>query len=308
MTSIRKEWQEHISWLNGGRLCRWVHHPLKAFGHHQRYAEIIRIAKKKQIVRKVATLFWGDKMVVTPPEPVSKELYRFGFTQGDQTVALLNYLQPGMTFIDVGSHYGFFTKLASYLVGDTGCVYAFEPMQEGFRVLSENVRNLSNVFIYQKALFSSHKTLSLRDYGPEWSSFGSITVPRHPSLRGMGCQERTVDAISIDELVNEHQLHPDFIKIDAESAEMDILNGMTATFQNIRPILTVEVGDEKDGENSGYSRDLIDFIVSRHYEAFSYNNDKQAFLPHTPREQYTYSNMLFLPRNGSQQIHHGPSG
>src|ERR1022692_4039209 len=41
-----------------------------------------------------------------------------------ERACLATYLQPGMTFIDIGAHHGFYTLLASQMVQETGRVVA----------------------------------------------------------------------------------------------------------------------------------------------------------------------------------------
>ena len=45
----------------------------------------------------------------------------------EATNALLNLLEPGGTFFDIGANAGYFTVLAALRVGPKGRVYAFEP-------------------------------------------------------------------------------------------------------------------------------------------------------------------------------------
>lgn len=54
-------------------------------------------------------------------------------------LALNQFLKPGDTFIDVGAHIGFFTLIASVMVGPNGRVLAFEPEPHNFDALRRNV-------------------------------------------------------------------------------------------------------------------------------------------------------------------------
>ena len=63
------------------------------------------------------------------------------------TAFMRRQLKPGMNVIDVGANIGYFTVLASKLVGDTGSVLAFEPNSENARLilLDVELNNLKNV-------------------------------------------------------------------------------------------------------------------------------------------------------------------
>src|SRR5450432_1813635 len=51
---------------------------------------------------------------------------------------LVALLRPGDTFVDIGAHIGFFSMIASSLVGSSGKVYAFEANASLFQALHSN--------------------------------------------------------------------------------------------------------------------------------------------------------------------------
>jgi len=55
------------------------------------------------------------------------KLYQYGFFEEGLTRAIIEKLRPGDTFVDIGAHVGYYTILASLLVGAEGHVVAFEP-------------------------------------------------------------------------------------------------------------------------------------------------------------------------------------
>ena len=232
-------------------------------------------------------------MNVVLPEEVSKKVYRDGFFEAGLTTAFIQYIKPGMTVIDIGAHYGYFSLLAARLANQNGQVYAFEPAKTTFDILSQNLNGFSKVHLLQKAVFSSSLSIVLRDYGPAWSSFNSFTDPRDFKAHGLAFKENIVDAVILDEFVKHQALRPEFIKIDAESAEMEILKGMEYILREIKPILSIEVGDEVSIENIPTSRSLIAYVEANGYQAFSF--DGVGFVRHNLREQYAYDNIIFLP-------------
>ena len=58
---------------------------------------------------------------------LAREFFPYGFFGEGLTRMLLSHLKPEMTFIDVGAQLGYFTLLASWLVGESGHVHSFEP-------------------------------------------------------------------------------------------------------------------------------------------------------------------------------------
>ena len=102
------------------------------------YSGMIRRSEGK-VVKKTVDTFWGGKMVVVLPEMMSMAIYRYGFLEYDLSRAFVDYLKPGMKFFDVGADFGYFSCLASHLVGAAGQVHSFEPdAQARFEILGEN--------------------------------------------------------------------------------------------------------------------------------------------------------------------------
>src|SRR4051812_764427 len=81
-----------------------------------------------------------------------KRLYEAG-----TSAVLIDALKPGDTFIDVGAHIGYFTLLASSLVGPQGRIYSFEPEEKNHSALLNHIKlnNSSNIEPYRWALSSS---------------------------------------------------------------------------------------------------------------------------------------------------------
>lgn len=238
--------------------------------------------------------FFGSEMKIVLPEPVSTTIWRFGLFEDGLTAFMLNYLKPGMVFYDIGAHFGFFSLLASRIVGGSGQVHAFEPTRSTFEVLKENTEKMQNIFVNQNAMWSQSASIPFSDFGVVYSAFNSAYDPRFNDLdkRNVKADKYEVRAISIDQYADSSGRFPDFIKIDAESAEQEILNGMERTFKRAKPMITIEVGDW-DIKNVASSRDLVKYLINHGYQALEFKNGTIA--PHVPREKYKYDNLLFIP-------------
>lgn len=99
-------------------------------------------------------------------------------------------------------------------------------------------------------------------------------------------------AISLDEYVARESVTPNFVKIDAESAEYEILKGMEQTLQRFRPMISIEVGD-MDIEGVILCRDLVLYLVNKGYQAYKFGGG--VIEEHLLKERYEYDNILFLP-------------
>ena len=128
------------------------------------------------------------------------------------------HIRPGATVFDVGANAGFFTLLASKLVGDSGRVYAFEPLPRNLDFLERHVQlnELANVHVEALAIAAT-------------SGEAHFRIARHASMGGLseGGALRVVTA-SLDDLIASGRVaRPGFIKMDIEGAESDALRGAT---------------------------------------------------------------------------------
>src|SRR5437867_12024721 len=115
------------------RLVRLATHPWRLL-----YPRLLNVLGRFRSTS--AETFWTGRFEAVLPESVSTHIWRYGFFEDDVCLFLLRSLAPGMVFVDIGAHFGFFTLLASELVGETGRVIALEPMPQTFVHLMRNVR------------------------------------------------------------------------------------------------------------------------------------------------------------------------
>jgi len=90
--------------------------------------------------------FWDEEIVMIGIRPYS--LYNAGYIGNDDlfvTKYIINNLNKNNVFIDVGANIGFFTLIASNLVGSGGQIYAFEPIPSTYEYLKTNVSKKSNL-------------------------------------------------------------------------------------------------------------------------------------------------------------------
>ena len=103
---------------------------------------------------QVARTNFGATMVVNAADIVGRYITYFGIWEPSMTAWLRATLKPGDTFVDVGANVGYFTLLASDLVGPTGRVVAVEPSAATRRLLERNVssNHVANVRIVEAAV------------------------------------------------------------------------------------------------------------------------------------------------------------
>ena len=199
--------------------------------------------QKKNFLIKTRT-FFGKKMNVVLPEVVSSDIRRFGFIEESVASFIINFGSEGDCLIDIGAHFGFFSLLMRDIVGETGSVHSFEPTPSTFFVLEKNIKFESNIFINNNAVWNLNTDIELNDYGLSYSAFNSIHESRDNKNNEKVPKKRIkVKALRLDDYVREHNLVPKLIKIDAESAEYQVLMGMDNILSNFHPLLCIELGD-----------------------------------------------------------------
>jgi FkbM family methyltransferase len=237
-----------------------------------------------------AKTFVGRDMQVHLPDLVGVKLYQYGYFEEGLTRALIEKLQPGDSFVDIGAHVGYYTMLASLLVGAEGHVVSFEPTPRTRTELSANTAGLDNVQIVPMAAWDATERLTLQDFGWRQSSFNSVVTARVNGNRRS--QSIEVEAVAVDDWLAVHDIVPAFIKIDAESAEQRVLLGLRRTIEQHHPILSLEIGDYNlPGVPS--SAELIHSIVEQGYDALEYRDG--TFVEHRLADCYGYDNLIFMP-------------
>lgn len=137
-------------------------------------------------------------------------------------------VKRGDIVFDVGAHVGFYTLLASELVGKTGKVFAFEPLPRNINYLKKhiNINKCKNITIIENAL--SNKSGNSFFKINSSSSTGQIT-----NKEGL-----KIISATIDNLVFKNKLPvPHSLKIDVEGAELSVLRGAINTLKKYYPAI-----------------------------------------------------------------------
>ena len=101
-----------------------------------------------------AETFFGKPMKVLLPSGLDIFLVKGKSHDSEIRLAkfILNYLSKGDTFIDIGAHFGYFSLLASKIVGEQGNVFAYEASANTFNVLQKNTESEKNIQLFHRAI------------------------------------------------------------------------------------------------------------------------------------------------------------
>lgn len=132
-------------------------------------------------------------------------------------------LEPGMTFVDIGAHLGYFSLLAASRVGPTGHVYSFEPAPPSRELLLKSIarNNLGQIITVIPGAVKE---------APGQISFilEDDALLNRIADSGPGPGRITVEAFSLDSYFSGLGFpRVDLIKVDVEGHELDVFRGMT---------------------------------------------------------------------------------
>jgi FkbM family methyltransferase len=162
---------------------------------------------------------------------------------------LEKFLDSSGVFVDIGASTGVYTMKAAKHFQDKGIVLALEPFPDVFATLYHNVEANSFTNVRARNICAAGST-GVRSF---WLNLGK---PNSFSLikRDENALCISTLSISLDELVEVESLETvNYLKIDVEGAEEEVLNGAAETIKNHRPIIQMEVTvREINFESNGY--------------------------------------------------------
>lgn len=177
----------------------------------------------------------------------------------DEIRFLRRLLQPGQEVIDVGANYGVYTLSMARVVGPGGRVWAFEPASETAALLAESVaaNGFTQVILDRRALSRASGVAQLAlDANSELNA-----LVHAPSAGGAA---ETVSLTTLDLCLEAHAWQDiEFVKIDAEGEEANIIEGGKRFFAELSPLVQYEVKAGAD-----LHMELVEAFASLGYDSY----------------------------------------
>lgn len=186
-----------------------------------------------------------------------------------EKAAYLKLIRPGFVVVEVGANEGYFTRLFGNLVGKNGRVLAFEPITKTRERLLDNVNDIKSIKILPYAISnktgefpmfipgSTHGQASLRKhFDPGWGEEGAIST-------------EIVQCSPLGQLDEINYLDKiDFVKLDVEGAELEVLQGARGILERDHPVLHLEI-EERWMKSFGYGApEIEEFLRGIGYSNF----------------------------------------
>lgn len=180
--------------------------------------------------------FFNYKLCLDVSRSITHQLL---FLEGERFIQerflLSKLLKPGMRVVDVGANIGYYLLLFEKYIGSEGEVICIEPSVENLPELKKNIEinRFVNVKLFDVAIGMDDGTTGLRvginsgvvdlpDYGQAGKNQGAYQV----SLRKL-------DSLVTDKI--------DFLKIDVEGYEGQVLKGAQEILNRDKPTLFLEI-------------------------------------------------------------------
>ena len=215
------------------------------------------------------------------PVAVASDEYEFDSEVSEQRL-VRRTVKAGMTVFDAGAHLGKYTQLFSFLAGDKGRVYAFEPTERSFQKLVSAAGRFKypNVELFNKAVYSENRNVILNEFPEGYSSWNSLGLPKmknpnDPMVAVHIERSAEVEAVTLDSFCRRHRIDRiDYLKLDVEGAELDALLGSCSLLENkaIR-YLQFEISKPMLRGLNTEAKFVFDFLKSKEYESHSINDD-----------------------------------
>lgn len=179
----------------------------------------------------------------------------------EETAALPLLVPAGAVCLDVGGNFGQYAMALSRAAGPAGTVHSFEPLPYNREVFALVVGRLGllNVVLHSCAVGAAAGEVALEVPGRN-------TAETFVDPTGRG--ER-VPMVALDEWVAEQGIRRiDFVKIDVEGFEMDVLRGAEKSLKRFVPVILCEISGISESRYGIAAAAPFEFLAAQRYKAF----------------------------------------
>ena len=170
--------------------------------------------------------------------------------------------RQGDVVVDIGAHMGRYTIIGAKRVGTKGKIVAIEANPSNFEMLNRNIKlnRLTNIISLNNAVYSKETKIKLYLPGEELGDtiYNTIVSDRAKKEdKFVEVSANTLDYLLQSKGIKQEQVN--WIKIDVEGAEFEVLKGATNILSNSKDIaLLIEIHNLKDSTN--LYRPIIEFL------------------------------------------------
>lgn len=255
-------------------------HLIKSLVPHLPEFLLVRVLKLKPVLLGVlpsgCNFVWpyylGERRIyIDTSNPIETEILSGTYDKAS-TLIIKNFVKAGDVCMDVGANIGALTLLLAELVGDRGSVYAVEPgppyVQRLHANLALNPPLKKRVEIIPYGLSDAAGELTWRD-DPEHPYNAVLLDIFFPEQHGIKVPVRTIDSFNLSKL--------NFIKIDVEGMELEVLRGGTETLRRLRPVVLFETMELfREARGFDIFAEIESLLRDSGYSLFSFDGTLKA--------------------------------
>jgi FkbM family methyltransferase len=207
---------------------------------------------------------------------------------------LIDFLREGDCFVDIGSNIGLYSLYASGRVGPNGLVIAFEPANQTYNRLLENIKlnGIKNIRPFRLGLSNKDEILELNisSNGFEaWNTFVQTKDVRF-SLKEK-VQVKSFDNFLVENMIDADKIS--LIKLDVEGFEINVLKGSDKLLAGENaPVFMVEFTDENAINAGNCCHELYKLLLPYGYSWYTYDPNNKKLNPESMRLNYPYNNLI----------------
>jgi FkbM family methyltransferase len=200
-----------------------------------------------------------------------------GLYERSTKLAIRRWVRTGFTVLDIGANIGTHSLELARQAGATGAVFAFEPTLFAYSKLLDNLALNAGLALTVKA---ERLFLAAADNRPAmdqvYSSWPLVHLDGlHATHGGLSQSTDGVPIISLDSYLKRAGVQGvDFIKLDVDGFECEVLEGAKACLEKFRPTILMELAPYCLREHGASLERLIDLLRLRGYRFAKLNGQE----------------------------------
>jgi len=224
-----------------------------SFFAENNYKKVFHVIED-ELLKKINFTLFGKEMQFHESRPIRYfgDLYYIIIL--DQYHAR-EYIQADSVVIDAGANFGIFSSLAAS-IAEKGKVYAFEPVAETYSYLAQNTADYKNIQCVNLALGESNKDGEI-SFNPKDLQVSSLKDSGyHHFQENFYNNHHDIKVVTLDSFVRENKIEKlDFLKIDTEGYEKEILIGAKKSIKKFKPVIAVSAYHQQND-----TKDIVELI------------------------------------------------
>lgn len=252
-------------------------------------------------IKKILQQVLGEKTYLSLLANAYQRLYPTGWLgkEYNDVYFLKHIIAPGYYCVDIGAHLGYFTLELSRLAGDSGKVFAIEPMTPFHKTLRRLLdrKKADNVTLYQVAMGGNGEYVEMGI-----PQIGAVRRFAYARVMENNPHHEYVETEKVKNESGDRLFaalpRVDYIKCDVEGLEFQVFASMTRTLETHHPILLCEMVEREQRIR------FFELIRPYGYRAYSLDHGKLVPLDVYVEGTIVSQNNYFLPAQHQERLRH----